>query len=172
MSKRALMAIVAMALAGNAVGGSIFKTGITEEDFQKLVDAGSVVKPLVKTHFDARPAGTKIEVYYKRFGILHLAHDPDAPNAHHFIMGKPGEPSWPYVKIAEIKMHRAMRADPMVIALMKKEVAPIGGDALTDCQRDPYLLEDSQTRSKQDWRATDFAVVGYEFSCTIVRRKD
>ena len=69
-------------------------------------------------------------------------------------------------------MYRAMRADPMVIALMKKEAAAIGGDALTDCQRDPILLEDSQTRSKQDWRATDFEVVGYEFSCTIVRRKE
>jgi hypothetical protein len=163
--------MLAMTLAGNAVAGSIFKTGITEEDFQKKVDAGSVVKPLVKTPFDARPAGTKIEVYYKVFGIFHLAHDPDAPNAHHFIMGKPGKPSWATINIAELKMYRAMRADPMVIALMKKEAAAIGGDALTDCQRDPILLEDSQTRSKQDWRATDFEVVGYEFSCTIVRRK-
>ena len=172
MSKRALIAMLAMALAGNAVAGSIFKTGITEEDFQKKVDAGPVLKPLVKTTFDVRPAGTKIEVYYKRFSILHLAHNPDAPNAHHFIMGKPGDPSWGYIKIAEMKMYRAMRADPMVIALMKKEAAAIGGDALTDCQREPFLLEDSQTRSKQDWRATDFEVVGYEFSCTIVRRKE
>jgi len=172
MNKRALIAILAMALAGNAVAGSIFKTGITEEDFQKKVDAGPVVKPLVKSTFEARPAGTKVEVYYKVFGILHLARNPDAPNAHHFIMGKPGNPTWPSVKIAEIKMYRAMRADPMVIALMKIEAAAIGGDALTDCQREPFLLEDSQTRSKQDWRATDFEVVGYEFSCTIVRRKD
>jgi hypothetical protein len=172
MSKRALVATLAMALAGNAAGGSIFKTGITQDDFQKRVDAGPVVKPLVKSSFDARPVGTKVEVYYKVFGIFHLAHDPDAPNAQHFIMGKPGNPSWHYVKIAEIQMYRAMRADPMVIALMKKEAASIGGDALTDCQRDPLLLEDSQTRSKQDWRATDFEVVGYQFSCTIVRRKE
>jgi hypothetical protein len=171
MRKRALIAMLAVAMAGNAIAGSIFKTGITEEDFQKLVDAGTVVKPLVKTPFDARPAGTKIEVYYKVFSIFHLAHDPDAPNAAHFIMGKPGNPSWAYVKIAEVEMHRAMRADPMVISLMKKEAAAIGGDALTDCQRDPYLLEDSQTRNRQDWRATDFAVVGYKFSCSIVRRK-
>ena len=163
--------MLGMALAGHAVADSIFKTGITEEDFQKKVDAGSVVKPLVKTHFDARPTGTKIEVYYKRFGIIHLAHNPDAPNAHHFIMGKPGEPSWGYVKIAEIEIYRALRADPMIIALMKKEAAAIGGDALTDCQRDPFLLEDSQSRSKKDWRATDFQVVGYQFSCAIVRRK-
>jgi len=172
MNKRVRITILAMALAGNAVAGSIFKTGITEEDFQKLVDAGSVVKPLVKTHFEVRPAVTKVEVYYKVFGIFHLAHNPDAPNASHFIMGKPGNPAWAYVKIAEIKMYRAMRADPMVIALMKKDAAAIGGDALTDCQRDPILLEDSQTRSKQDWRATDFEVVGYEFSCIIVRRKE
>ena len=92
MNKRAWIAMLAMALAGNAVAGSIFKTGITEEDFQKKVDAGPVMKPLVKTTFDVRPAGTKIEVYYKVFGILHLAHNPDAPNAHHFIMGKPGDP--------------------------------------------------------------------------------
>jgi hypothetical protein len=171
MSKRAIVAMLAMAMAGPAVAGSIFKTGITEEDFQKLVDAGSVVKPLVKTTFDARPPGTKIEVYYKVFGIFHLAHDPDAPNASHFIMGKPGNPSWAYEKIAQVEIHRAMRADPIVIALMKKEAAAIGGDALTDCQRDPLLLEDSQTRSKKDWRATDFQVVGYQFSCSIVRRK-
>jgi hypothetical protein len=171
MRKRALIAMLAVAMAGNAIAGSIFKTGITEEDFQKLVDAGTVVKPLVKTPFEARPAGTKIEVYYKVFGILHLAHDPDAPNAAHFIMGKPGNPSWAFVKIAVVEMHRAMRADPMVISLMKKEAAAVGGDALTDCQRDPYLLEDSQTRNRQDWRATDFAVVGYKFSCSIVRRK-
>ncbi|HYJ40307.1 MAG TPA: hypothetical protein VEW08_05920 [Steroidobacteraceae bacterium] len=172
MINRVLIAVLAMALTGHAVAGSIWKTGITEEDFQKKVDAGPALKPLVKTHFDARPAGTKIEVYYKRFSIMHLAHNPDAPNAHHFIMGKPGEPSWGYVKIAEIEIYRAMRADPMVIALMKKEAAAIGGDALTDCQRDPLLLEDSQTRNRQDWRATDFEVVGYQFSCTIVRRKD
>jgi hypothetical protein len=54
---------------------------------------------------------------------------------------------------------------------MKKEAAAIGGDALTDCQRDPLMLEDSQTRNKNDWRATDMQVVGYEFTCTIVRRK-
>jgi len=175
MNIRVLIAMLAMAmamaLAGHSVAGSIWKTGITEEDFQKKVDAGAVVKPLVKTSFDAQPAGMKIEVYYKRFSILHLAHNPDAPNASHFIMGKPGEPSWGYVKIARIEMHRAMRADPMVIALMKKEASAIGGDALTDCQREPYLLEDSQSRNRQDWRATDFQVVGYEFSCTIVRRK-
>jgi hypothetical protein len=172
MTTRAVIAMLAIAVAGTAAGNSVFKTGITQEDFQKLVDAGSVMKPLVKTPFDARPAGTKIEVYYKVFGIFHLAHDPEAPNAQHFIMGKPGNPSWAFVKIAEIQMYRAMRADPMVIALMKKEAASIGGDALTDCQRDPLLLEDSQTRSKQDWRATDFEVVGYQFSCTIVRRKE
>ena len=91
MSKRALIAMLAMALAGNAVAGSIFKTGITEEDFQKKVDAGSVVKPLVKTQFDARPAGTKIEVYYKVFGIFHLAHNPDAPNASSLHHGKAGQ---------------------------------------------------------------------------------
>ena len=164
--------MLALALAAPAVAGSIFKTGITEEDFQKLVDAGTVVRPLVKTQFEAKSAGTKIEVYYKRFGIMHLAHNPDAPNAGHFIMGKPGDPTWAYVKIAEIEMHRAMRADPMVIALMKKEAAAIGGDALTGCMGDPLLLEDSQTRSQQDWRATDFQIVGYKFSCTIVRRKD
>ena len=171
MSTRALIAILAMAWAGTAVG-SIFKTGVTAHDFQKLVDAGTAVKSLVKTQFDAKPAGTKIEVYYKVFGIFHLAHDPDAPNASHFIMGKPGVPSWSYVRIAEVEMYRALRADPMVIALMKKEAAALGGDALTDCQRDPLLLEDSQTRSKQDWRATDFQVVGYKFSCSIVRRKE
>jgi len=55
---------------------------------------------------------------------------------------------------------------------MKKEAAAIGGDALTGCMGDPLLLEDSQTRSQQDWRATDFQIVGYKFSCTIVRRKD
>ena len=166
------IALVALVFTGAAVANSIFKTGITEEDFQKKVDAGAVVKPLGKARFEARPAGTKIEVYYKRFGIFHLANNPDAPNAHHFIMGKPGEPSWGYIKIAEIRMWQALRADPMVIAMMKKEVAPLGGDALTDCQRDPLLLEDSQTRSESDWRATDFQVVGYEFSCTIVRRKE
>ena len=73
MNKRALIALLAISLAGSAVAGSIFKTGITEEDFQKKVDAGPVLKPLVKTTFDVRPAGTKIEVYYKRFSILHLA---------------------------------------------------------------------------------------------------
>src|SRR5687768_6501091 len=73
MINRAWIAVLALALAGNTVAGSIWKTGITEEDFQKKVDAGSVLKPLVKTHFDPRPAGTKIEVYYKRFSIMHLA---------------------------------------------------------------------------------------------------
>jgi hypothetical protein len=172
MSTRALTAMVAMAWGASAFAGSPFKTGITDEDFQKMVDAGTVVKPLVKTQFEAKPPGTKIEVYYKVFGIFHLAHDPDAPNASHFIMGKPGVPTWSSVRIAEVEMYRALRADPMVIALMKKEAAAIGGDALTDCQRDPFLLEDSQTRSKQDWRATDFQIVGYRFSCTIVRRKE
>jgi hypothetical protein len=156
---------------GQAMAGSIFKTGITEDDFQKLVDTGPVIKRLGKAPFEPRPAGTKVEVYYKRFGILHLAHNPDAQNANHFIMGKPGDPSWANVKIAEISMHRALRADAMVISLMKKEAAAIGGDALTDCQRDPLMLEDSQTRNKNDWRATDMQVVGYEFTCTIVRRK-
>lgn len=168
---RTWVILLTLAFAGHAVAGSIFKTGITEEDFQKKVDAGNVVKPLVKTSFEARPAGTKIEVYYKRFGILHLAHNPEAPNASHFIMGKPGDPSWAYVKIAEISIHRALRADAMVISLMKKEAAAMGGDALTDCQRDPYLLEDSQTRNKNNWRATDMQIVGYEITCTIVRRK-
>jgi hypothetical protein len=172
MSNRTLIAILAMALAGQAFSGSIFKTGITEEDLQKMVDAGAVVKPMGKARFDARPPGTKIEVYYKRFGILHLARNPDAPNASHFIMGKPGDPSWGYIKIAQIELYRAMRADPIVIALMKKDAQAIGGDALTDCQRDPLLLEDSQTRSEQDWRATNMEVAGYKFSCTIVRRKD
>jgi hypothetical protein len=172
MRKRTLIAMLSMALAGPAVAGSIFKTGLTEEDFQKKVDADPVVKPLVKTHFDAKPVGTKIEVYYKVFGIFHLAHNPDAPNASHFIMGKPGNPSWAFVKIAEIEMYRAMRADPMVIALMKKEATAIGGDALTDCQRDPLLLEDSQARSPENWRDTIMQVAGYRFSCTIVRRKD
>jgi len=165
LSNRASVALLAMTLAGHAVAGSIFKTGMTEEDFQKKVDAGSVVKPLVKTHFDAQPAGTKIEVYYRRFGIMHAAHYPSEPNAHHFIMGPPGEPSWAYIKIAEIRIHGAMRADPFVIAQMKREAAAIGGDALTDCEREPLLLEDSQTRSN------DMQVVGYRFSCTIVRRK-
>ena len=172
MNSRVSIALLAMTLAAPAGAGSIFKTGITEEDFQKKVDAGMAVKPLVKTTFDAKPVGTKIEVYYKVFGILHLARDPDAPNAAHFIMGKPGNPAWRFVKIAEIEMYRAMRADPIVISLMKKEAAAMGGDALTDCQRDPLLLEDSQTRSEQDWRATDFQVVGYKFSCSIVRGKE
>lgn len=171
MNKRATIALVATMWAGQVLAGSIFKTGITEDDFQKLVDAPPVIKRQGKTQFDARPAGTKIEVYYKRFGLLHLAHNPNAQNADHFIMGKPGNPLWAYVKIAEISMHRALRADAMVISLMKKEAAAIGGDALTDCQRDPLMLEDSQTRNKDDWRATDMQVVGYEFTCTIVRRK-
>ena len=171
MSTRVLVVLLSMAFAGHASAGSIFKTGITEEDFQKLVDKDAVVKPLAKAQFEARPAGNKVEVYYKRFGLLHLAHNPNAENADHFIMGKPGDPSWPYLKIAEISIHRALRADAMVISLMKKEAAAIGGDALTDCQRDPIMLEDSQTRNKDDWRATDMQVVGYEFTCTIVRRK-
>lgn len=171
MSTRVLVVLLSIAFAGHASAGSIFKTGITEEDFQKLVDKDAVVKPLAKAQFEARPAGTKVEVYYKRFGLLHLAHNPNAENADHFIMGKPGDPSWPYLEIAEISIHRALRADAMVISLMKKEAAAIGGDALTDCQRDPIMLEDSQTRNKDDWRATDMQVVGYEFTCTIVRRK-
>ena len=171
MNTRVLVLLSTMAFAGHASAGSIFKTGITEEDFQKLADQDAVVKPIVKTKFEARPEGTKVEVYYKRFGLLHLAHNPNAQNADHFIMGKPGDPSWAYVKIAQISMHRALRADAMVISLMKKEAAAIGGDALTDCQRDPLMLEDSQTRNRDDWRATDMQVVGYEFTCTIVRRK-
>ena len=171
MIKRVLVVMLMFGFVGQAAAGSIFKTGITEADFQKLVDRDSVVKPLVKTQFEARPADTKIEVYYKRFGILHLAHNPKAQNADHFIMGKPGDPSWAYLKIAEISIHRALRADAMVISLMKKEAGARGGDALTDCQRQPLMLEDSQTRNKDDWRATDMQVVGYEFTCTIVRRK-
>src|SRR5688572_8466878 len=99
MSTRVLVVLLTMAFAGHAAGGSIFKTGITEEDFQKLADKDAVIKPIVKTKFEARPEGTKVEVYYKRFGLLHLAHNPNARNADHFIMGKPGDPSWAYVKI-------------------------------------------------------------------------
>jgi len=164
MTKSRWVILLTIVFAGHAAAGSIFKNGITEEDFQKMVDAGPVVKPLVKTSFEARPQGAKVEVYYKRFGILHLAHNPNATNAGHFIMGKPGDPSWAYVKIAVISIHRALRADAMVISLMKQEAAAMGGDALTDCQRDPYMLEYSQTR-------TGMQVVGYEFTCTIVRRK-
>ena len=165
MNNRALIALLTLTMAGHAAADSIWKNGITEEDFQKKVDAGSVVKPLVKTRFDAKPAGTKIEVYYKRFGIMHAARYKSEPNAHHFIMGPPGDPSWAYIKIAEVQIHGAMGADPFVIAQMKKEAATIGGDALTDCQRDPLMLEDSQTRENT------VQVVGYKFSCTIVRRK-
>jgi hypothetical protein len=171
MKRRALFTLLVAPLTGLAFAGSIFKTGITEDDFQLKVGAGAVIKPLGKARFEALPPGTKVEIHYKRFGIMHVAHNPNAPNAHHFIIGKASDPTWPYVKIATIEMHNGMGTDRIVLARMAKEAAAIGGEALTDCQRDPLLLEDSQTRSERDWRATDFEIVGYKFSCTVVRRK-
>src|SRR5688572_9000432 len=169
MRRRSLFALLAVPFAGLAAGlalaGSIFKTGITEEDFEKKMDLGAVVKPIGKTRFDALPAGTRVGVFYKRFSILHIAHNPSEPNAHHYIMGLPGDPDWAYIKIATVEMYRTIGGDPFVIAVMREEAAAIGGEALTDCQREPLLLEDSQSRNKEDWRTTDFELVGYKSSC-------
>jgi len=172
MKARLLMLFVALTLAASASGAKLWTRTLTEQELDQLIDSSPVVKPVGKAHFDAQPAGTTIEVYYTRWSILHLAHDPDAPNASHFIMGKPGDPTWKYVEIAQIAIYRTMRADPIVIAAMKKQAAAMGGNALRDCHREPILLEDSAMRAPDNWQQTLIEVAGYKFFCSIVRRKE
>ena len=172
MKARGWIALVAIVFSANVVAAKFWTSEMTEEEFDKKVEASPFVKLVGKERYEPQPPGTPIEVHYTKFGLMHVAHYPSEPNAHHYIMGEPSEPKWKFIKIAEIDIWRAMRADPTVIAEMKKRAAALGGNALIDCHREPVRLDNSEQRVGQSATMVSQDVAGYDFHCDVVRRKD
>ncbi len=170
MKNKVWLVLVALLFVSDAFGGKFLMPGLTEEEIDQKVDASPFIKLIGKARFDAKPPGTAIEVHYRKFNILHLARYKNEPNAAQFKMGEGSDPAWGYIKIAEIEIYKTMRADAMVIAAMKKEAAKLGGDAITDCQRDPIVLEGDIHRGGPTGEYQTIA--GYKFSCSVVRRND
>lgn len=172
MKTRWWIALAAMVFSANAVAAKFWMREMTEAEFDQKLDSSPFVKLVGKARFEPQPPGTQIEVHYTRFGLMHVARYPSEPNAHHYIMGAPSEPKWKSVKIAEIDIWRTMRADPIVIAEMKKRAVALGGNALVDCHREPVRLDNSEQRVGQSATTVSMDVAGYVFHCDVVRRKD
>lgn len=169
MNKTLWMALIALSFAGQAFAGKFLMPGLTEEEVDQKVDASPFIKLIGKARFEPKAPAATIEVHYRMFGLLHLARYKSEPNAKQFKMGEGSEPAWPFIKIAEVEIWKTLRADPIVIAAMKKEAARLGGDAITECQREPIVLEGDVHRGGPT--GVYQTVAGYKFSCSVVRRK-
>ena len=165
--RRLVCTVLALSLGGFALGKGFMLLRVDVQEMERLIAASPVIKVAGKQHFDPRPAGTRIEMYYKKFNLLT---EPGGIEdwEWHYKMGEPSKPAWKYVRLGEVTIYRADRSDPHAILALRKAAAQLGGDAVIDLQREPIALKGSfkyGVKSSQE-------IVGYMFYGDVVRKKD
>jgi hypothetical protein len=166
MIKQALFVALALALAlgTSAMAKGMLATRVTPEELERRVADSPVIKLVGAKRFAAQPAGTQIELYYKKFGFL----GPEGIEnwEYHYKMGEPGAPTWKYTRIAEVIVYRADHSDPHAVIALKKAAAELGGDAIVNLQREPVFA-----KGGYNWAEKTLDVIGYMYYGDVVRRK-
>lgn len=165
MKTRIAVVVLSLAFAGITVARGLNVSRMTEDELQAKVHAAPQIKHLGAQRLSALPAGTQIEVYFKKFN----PHDMPSPKEQ-FSMGAGSAPAWKPTRIASITMYRFDHADPIALASLKKVAASIGGIALINLQREPVLLKGSlkPRRGEANW-AHD--IIGYAYYADVVVKR-
>lgn len=169
MRIRVTLAALSLALpsmfGGIAAGKVMQGDWMTEAQLQAKVDADPEIRRVRKYSLPALPAGTEVEVYFKKFNLANMT----TPKVH-FVMGEGRVPAWKATRIASIKLYHFRRADPLVLASFKKIAASLGGTALINVGREPVLLEGS-LRPRRDEADPGYDIIGYAYFADVVVKR-